>query len=397
MAEISAISQTLEAQVAAGNAPGCVAVLADAEGVIHESAHGLRAAGGEAPMTTDSVFRLFSMTKALATAAAMKLVEEGRLSLDDEVAAWLPEFGRLQVFEGWREDGTPRLRAPARPATVHHLATHTSGLVYDIWNADQLALLEHYGLPRLSAGERRSLAAFPLHFDPGARWGYGVSTDWLGLVIEAVTGLPAEAHIREAILRPLGMTSTDAVCSPDMARRLVSVHRGAPGAWEAVEMNLPEAPEFFGMGHALHGTGPDYARFLRMLLRGGELDGVRLLSEDSVARMSVNGIGDLRVEPQPAAKPDYGETIDFFPGVEKTFTLGFLRNEADIPGRRRAGALSWAGVMNSHFWIDPAANLAGVLMMQQLPFLEPGAMAVYEAFERAAYATLRDPDREAAA
>ncbi|MGM0583697.1 MAG: serine hydrolase domain-containing protein [Pseudomonadota bacterium] len=395
MTEIARVSETLQAQVAAGNTPGCVAVLADAEGVIHESAHGLRAEGGEAPMTVDSVFRLFSMTKAIGTAAALKLPDQGRLDLDAPVADILPEFAALRVFEGWAEDGAPRLRDPARPATVRQLATHTSGLVYDIWNADQLALLEHYGVPRLSAGRRESLPAFPLHFDPGERWAYGVSTDWLGLVVEAVAGEPIRDFLRREILGPLDMHDTDVVLSPDMAARLVAVHTGQPGARRVVELNLPEKPDFFGMGHALHGTGPDYARFLRMILRGGELDGARVLSEDAVAAMRANAIGDLRVAPQPAAKPDYGETIDFFPEVEKTHTLGFMRVEGDIPGRRRAGSLFWAGVMNSHFWIDPAANLAGVLMMQQLPFLEPGAMAAFEAFERAAYA-LRDPERPAA-
>ncbi|SDW76841.1 CubicO group peptidase, beta-lactamase class C family [Albimonas donghaensis] len=385
MPEIAGISRALDAQVAAGATVGCVAVVVDADGVLHESAHGLRAAGGAARMTTDSVFRLFSMTKAIGSVAALRLVDEGLLSLDDAVADILPEFARLQVFDGWDGDA-PRYRAPARPVTVRHLMTHTSGLVYDIWNADQSRLIDVTGAPRMSHGRRASLPAFPLHFDPGARWEYGVSTDWLGLVVEEIAGERIEGFLKREILGPLGMGSTDVTFSPDMTARKVAVHAAGPEGWRILDADLPPTPDFFGMGHALNGSGGDYARFLRMILRGGELDGARILGPDSILGLRENAIGDLRVEPAASARPEYGGGIEFFPGVEKTWTLAFMRNEQAIPGMRNAGSIGWAGVMNTHYWIDPTAGLAGVLMMQQLPFLDAGAVAAYEAFERAVYA-----------
>ena len=387
MPEIAGISSALDAQVAQGATVGCVAVVVDADGVLHESAHGTRAAGAPARMTADSVFRLFSMTKAIGTVAALRLVDEGLLGLDDRVADILPEFGRLQVLDGWDGD-VPRYRAPAGPVNVRHLMTHTSGLVYDIWNADQSRLIEVTGAPRMSHGRRASLPAFPLHFDPGARWEYGVSTDWLGLVVEEIAGERIEGFLKREILGPLGMSSTDVVFSPDMTARKVAVHSAGREGWRVLDADLPATPDFFGMGHALNGSGPDYARFLRMVLRGGELDGARILSAEAIRGLHDNAIGDLRMEPAASAKPEYGGGIEFFPGVEKTWTLAFMRNEQAIPGMRGAGSIGWAGVMNTHYWIDPAAGIAGVLMMQQLPFLDAGAVAAYAAFERAVYAHL---------
>lgn len=387
MPEIAAISRALDAQVAAGSTPGCVAVVADANGILHESAHGLRAAGGTVRMTPDSVFRLFSMTKAIGAVAALRLIDEGLLSLDDLVADILPEFAALQVLDGWDGD-VPRYRPASTPVTVRHLMTHTSGLVYDIWNPDQSRLIEITGAPRMSHGRRASLPAFPLHFDPGARWEYGVSTDWLGLVVEEISGERIEGFLKREILGPLGMSSTDVVFSPDMTARKVAVHAAGPDGFRILDADLPSTPDFFGMGHALNGAAADYARFLRMILRGGELDGVRILSPASIRGLTENAIGDLRMQPAASAKPEYGSGIAFFPDVEKTWTLAFMRNEAAIPGMRNAGSLGWAGVMNTHYWIDPTAGLAGVLMMQQLPFLDPGAVAAYEAFERAVYANV---------
>lgn len=385
MATIDSISKALDDAVAAGNTVGVVGAVADRNGVIHESAHGLTEVGTDSAMQTDSVFRAFSMTKAVGTVAAMQLVEAGRLDLDAPVADIVDDFTTIQVLDGWDGD-TPRLRPPATPCTTRHLLTHTSGIVYDIWNAEQtryMAATE--GIPTLS-GMIASLQCFPMTFDPGTNWAYGPSTDWVGRIVEAVTGESIDSYLQEHVFDPLAMTSSGLEVSGDRAERMVANHSHGPDGFAPMPVDLPPTPEFYGMGHAMHTTGGDYLRFCRMILGGGELDGVRVLSADTVAAMSTNAIGDLRVTAQPSSNPVFGCDIDLFPGVDKTFTLGFMRNEDDIDGMRRAGSLSWAGVMNTHYWIDPVAGLTGVIMMQHLPFVDDAALAAYESFERAVYA-----------
>ncbi len=385
MAIIDSISAALDGAVAAGNTVGVVGVVADRDGVIHESAHGLTEVGTDSAMQTDSVFRAFSMTKAVGTVAAMQLVEQGRLDLDTPVADIVDDFATIQVLDGWDGD-TPRLRPPTTPCTTRHLLTHTSGIVYDIWNADQTRYMAATdGIPTLS-GVIASRQCFPMMFDPGTKWAYGPSTDWVGPIVEAVTGQPIDAYLQEHVFNPLAMSSSGLEVGGDRAERMVANHSSGPDGFAPMPVDLPLTPEFYGLGHAMHTTGGDYLRFCRMILGGGELDGARVLSADTVASMSTNAIGDLRLTPQPTSNPVFGCDIDLFPGVDKTFTLGFMRNEDDVDGMRRAGSLSWAGVMNTHYWIDPTSGLAAVIMMQHLPFIDGPALAAYESFERAVYA-----------
>lgn len=387
MPVVDSINSALDSAVADGHTVGVVGIVADRDGVVHESAHGVTAHGTDTAMRVDSVFRAFSMTKAVGTIAAMQLVEQGRLDLETPVADLVADFSTVQVLDGWDGD-TPRLRPAASPCTVRHLATHTSGIVYDVWNDDQARYLAATGGVSTLSGAIASLQSFPMMFDPGSRWAYGPSTDWLGRVVEAVADEPIDSYLRREIFEPLAMSSTDVEFDDDRSSRRVAVHANTPDGFAVIDMDLPPTPEFYGMGHAMHTTGPDYARLCRMVLGGGELDGNRIVTEATVATMSANAIGDLRVERQPTAIPALGCDIDLFPGIDKTFTLGFMRNEEDVPGMRRAGTLSWAGVMNTHYWIDPAAGLTGVVMMQHLPFVDDDALATYESFERAVYAAL---------
>lgn len=385
MPALARISDALDAALADTGVPGAVAMVVNAEGVLHASAHGTRAAGDDAPMTLDTVFRLFSMTKAIGSTMAMKLVEDRLLSLDTPVAEILPDFAQIQVLDGWDGDA-PRLRAPRTPCTLRHLATHTSGLTYDIWNEGQHRYTQATGGKPTLSGDKSALQCFPMQFDPGTAWAYGMGTDWLGLMVEAATGAPIGDVLEDALFAPLGMTDTSLTFRPDMTDRKAAVHANGPEGFKVIGMELPQAPEFFGMGHALNGTAPDYARFCRMILRGGELDGTRVLAPATVTAMLQNAMGDLRLTPQPTQNPGLGADIDLFPEVEKTHTPAFMRVEADVPGRRRAGSVGWAGLLNTHFWIDPAGDRAGVLLMQHLPFIDPAAVAVYDAFERAVYA-----------
>ena len=373
----------LEAGVARGDAPFAVGMVADAAGLRLVAAAGEAAPGR--PAGPETVLRLFSMTKAVAATAALVLADRGALDLDAPVAAILPDFARVAVLDGW--DGeTPRLRPPARPATVRDLMTHVAGFAYGHWNADMRRYRKATGLPAMATGKRAALF-YPMVADPGTAWRYGFGTDWLGLVIEAAAGAPIETVCREALLEPLGMRDTVFDLTPDLRERLARAWaRGEDGGFEPSPIAPPEAPEFRGMGDALYGTAADYLRFLRLFLGGGAVDGVRVLSEASVAAALANQIGGLRVGRMASVAPRIAADVELLPGVEMRHSLIGQRSEADAPGRRRAGSSGWAGIMNTHWWVDPAAGVAAVLATQSLPFMEPPFARLYADFERAVYA-----------
>ncbi len=382
---MSGIDRALEDGVRAGMTPGVVGMVAGRDGVRYAGAFGQRGVDDPAPMTVDTVFRLFSMSKAIGSLAALKLVEAGSLDLDAPVGDILPEFDALQVLDGFDGD-TLRLRAPASRATVRQLATHTSGAVYEFWNADIARYLKVTGRPSVLAGTKAALHGYPLAFDPGARWDYGIGIDWLGQVVEAVSGQRIDAFCAEQIFAPLGMTDTAFECEGPMRARLAGAQATTPEGWKAIPLAPPPNPEVYGMGHCLYGTAPDYIRFLRMILNGGTLDGAQVLRPETLRLMTENQIGALDVTPMRTVMPPISADVDLFPGVTMKHSVGFVLNTDDIPGKRRAGSMGWAGVLNTHFWVDPASDVAAVLMMQHLPFVEPGALRLYDAFERAAYA-----------
>ena len=365
----------LKTCVANGDVPFVVAIVADAAGT--------RFCGAAGPgVGPEAKLRMFSLTKAIGATAAMILMERGQLSMDTRIVDILPEFGDIQVLDGF--DGkVPRLRSPRVQATVRQLATHTSGLEYEFWNADIARYLRATGHPGMLTGLKAALH-YPLASDPGTRWGYGMGIDWLGLVVEAVDGRRIDAFCQAEIFDPLGMTRTafeiDRAELPDVASRR------ADGGFAAYDLMPPSKPEVYGMGQALYSTAPDYMRFLRMILNKGALDSHRVLSAGSVALMQADQMQGLSFRPMVSAMPAVTADFDPFPGMAVTHSFGFLRNEADIPGRRSAGSLGWAGLCNTHYWIDPARDVAAVFMTQSLPFAEARVMRAFEAFERGVYA-----------
>jgi CubicO group peptidase (beta-lactamase class C family) len=269
---------------------------------------------------------------------------------------------------------------------VRQLATHTSGFAYEFWNPDIPKYMQATGHPSILSGLKTSLF-YPLVFDPGERWDYGIGIDWLGQVVEVVDGLKIDRFCREEILDPLNMIDTRFEVEDRMASRLASVSsRGEDGKFGDFAIAPPSNPEFYGMGHALYSTAPDYMRFLRMYLNKGQLEGKRLLSEKAVQSLLSNQIGDLKVGVLKTVAPAITADAEFFPGRKKTHSLAFMRIEEDVPEMRSAGSQFWAGVLNTHCWFDPNKNLAAVLMTQSLPFVEPRFMDVYDRFERAVYA-----------
>lgn len=382
------IAATLQAAVDSGRVPGVVALAATREGPIFEGARGVRGLGGTEPMTLDTVFALASMTKAVTSVAAMQLVEEGRLALDGSIAAILPEAADPLVLEGFDAAGQPILR-PARGAvTLRHLLTHTAGYGYDHWDP----VLDRYmRLAGLSGGPRTA-KGMPLRFDPGTAWQYGINTDLVGQMVEAVSGVSLGRYFRERILGPLGMEDTGFAVPAAWRGRLVGRHQRGPDGALALDAGFvpPEQVEVEGGGGGLFGTGPDYLRFLRMLLNGGTLDGARILAPETVAEMGRNHIGEVEVQPLPESLvAGRSNVADLFPGMRKQWGLGFLLNTQAPPGRRASNSLAWGGLFNTYYWIDPESGVTGAIFTQLLPFADTAVLETFEAFEAAVYKALR--------
>jgi CubicO group peptidase (beta-lactamase class C family) len=371
--------------VGTGEVPGVVALAGNREGPIYEGAFGQRELGGSAPMTTDTVFWIASMTKAITSVAAMQLVEQGRLALDEPLGSVLPALAEPQVLEGFDESERPRLRPARRPITLRHLLTHTAGFAYDIWSERMLRYNRQAGLPGIIECREASLHV-PLLFDPGERWEYGINIDWAGKAVEAVSGQRLDAYLRTNVFEPLGMRDTGFVLGQDQRRRLASMHaRGEDGSLSMIAFEVPQEPEFFMGGGGLYSTGPDYLCFLRALLNEGELDGTRILGRETVAEMNRNQIGELTVNPMRTVQPGASNDVDLFPEMIKRWGLGYLITTERTPSGRSAGSLAWAGLANTYYWLDPAAGLAGVILTQILPFGDAAVLKLAGAFEAAVY------------
>ena len=380
----AAVDEVLRAAVARGDVPGVVAIAADRTGVIYQGAFGAADAPTRRPMTADAMFRIASMTKAVTSAAAMQLVEAGRLRLDDPAAKYLPELATPKVIERFdARTGAYTLRPASKAITVRHLLTHTAGFGYTFTSP----IVRDFQ-PR----EGDQSAAGPLVFEPGERWLYGTNTDWVGRLVEEISHQPLEVYFRERIFAPLGMGDTSYTVPEAKRGRLVTIHRrGADGAFIADPVQPPlVVPRPIG-GGGLASTAADYIRFLQMFLGGGAFNNARVLSKDTVALMGANHIGNVSVPAVKTALPERSADFSFVNDGRDKWGLGFLIASAPQPGRRSAGSLSWGGINNTYFWIDPARGVAGVILMQYLPFADPRALAVYDAFEQAVYRLAASP------
>ena len=255
--------------------------------------------------------------------------------------------------------------------------THTSGLGYPFTSAT----LRDFK-PR--AGEDYPIG--PLLFEPGARWHYGTSTDWLGKMVEAVSGRPLDEYFRLRVTEPLGMADTFYNVPADKQARLVAVHhRGADGIIVKDEVQPgPTVNPIIG-GGGLASTAADYIRFVRMILNDGALDGARILKADTVAAMGQNAIGNLGVPALKTALPERSDDFSFIADGRDKWGLGFLITADDVKGKRSAGSLSWGGIYNTYFWIDRTRGIGGVILTQFLPFADRKALALYDGFERGVY------------
>jgi CubicO group peptidase (beta-lactamase class C family) len=369
------IEERLEKVAASLSIPGFVAA------ATRDGAAICNLAVGQRP---DAVFWIASMTKAITAVAAMQLVEQGRLGLDDPLGPVLPLLDKVQVLDGFGPDDAPILRAPRRPVTLTHLLTHTSGYAYAMWNADVGRYCAKVGVPDMGSGLNKALE-LPLMFDPGERWEYGIGIDIAGKVVEAVSGQPLDAYFAEHIFAPLGMADTAFRPTPAMRERLAGMTMRTPdGALAPIDFALSADPEFWGGGGGLYSTAADYLAFLNALLNDGAGKHGRILDGETVKRMAAHRIGPVPLRRLTTAMPFLTNDLDLgFDGAE--WALSFQVNpKAGFHGRA-AGSLAWAGLANTYYWADPTHRVAGVLMTQLLPFADPQVLSLFEAFERAVY------------
>jgi len=373
-------------RAASPDLPGVVALVSDATDTLYTGAGGVRDLATGAAMTPDTVFWIASMTKLVTVVAALQLLEQGKLEWDAPARRWCAQLAQVQVLQGFDAHGQAQLRPPKTPVTLRHLLTHTAGYAYEFFNADALRFQKTAGIPGTGTGRRAAFCA-PLMFDPGTRWHYGMGIDVAGLVIEGATGMRLGDVLRACVLQPLGMTDTAFRLTPSMRARRAAVHMRADRLKPSA-MVVEQNPEVEMGGGALYGTAEDYARLLRMILNRGVHQGARLLQESSIDCLLQNAIGPLAVTPLPSAMAHLAHGLALYPDTPQTWGLGGLVTQAPLPTGRAAGSLTWAGLANTYFWVDPAQKVAGVFMTQVLPFADPKALYHFQAFETCAYRAL---------
>jgi CubicO group peptidase (beta-lactamase class C family) len=376
----TSLASYLSQAVDHGAVPGVVAGVVDRDGVLFQAVAGKLDVANDVDMSADTIFRIQSMTKPITSVAAMMLVEEGRLNLDEEVATYLPAWKDRQVLDQLNADGTYTTRPPKRPLTIRHLMSHTSGIAYAFSNPVATRLLE---------GTTKTELDLPLLTDPGERWMYSPSTRVVGQVIEKITGQPLDEVFQTRIFGPLGMVDSGFAVPPEKRVRVATVHQRTNGVlFEQPVAAVLQGPPIGDAG--LYSTAHDYEVFLRMLLNGGSLNGVQFLRPETVASMGQNQIGDLFVQEQPGVNTPLSRPFPIGSGRDK-FGLGFQIAQPDerFTAYRTPGSLSWAGGPNTHFWIDPQRGIAAVLLLQMFPFYDDVAISTLRDFEQRVYAGLQ--------
>jgi methyl acetate hydrolase len=375
---VTSADDVLRAAVDQKKVPAVVAIAGTSSGIDYTGAFGKRDSASTLAVSPESIFSIASMTKAVTSVAAMQLVEQGKMALDQPASRYLPELGVLQVLDGFDNSGKPMLRPPRKPVTLRQLLSHTSGFAYDTWHEAMFKFTS-------SGGD----ATHVLAFEPGSKWQYGPSTFWAGRLVEAVSGQPLEDYMQRNILQPLGMKDTSFILAKEKFDRLVSRYQRQPdGSLVENARTQPSPPQVYRGDGGLFSTAADYMKFVQMILRkGAGPGGERILQAKNVARISANATGHLAAGRLKSMRPAQSSDVDFHPGHDDRYTLAFLMNPEAYPGARSAGSLGWAGINNTYYWIDPRRGIGGVIMMHLLPFADTVAVSVLSGFERAVYAS----------
>ncbi|MBM85333.1 MAG: 1,4-butanediol diacrylate esterase [Rhodospirillaceae bacterium] len=383
------LDAVLSDSVARFDVPGVAAAVTGRDGLLYEAGYGVCQTGTTKAMTPDTIVWIASMTKAVTGVAVMQCVEQGLLDLDVPAAEVIPYLGRVPVLEGFDEIGQPKLRAANGTITLRRLLTHTAGFGYETWHEPIQRYSTLIGLPPRASGRKAAIKT-PLMFDPGERWEYSVAIDWVGLMVEAVSGLNLGEYMRRNIFAPIGMSSTGFKLDDAMRARRATIHQREDhgGLTPLPEFEFVQEPDYEAGGGGLYSTVRDYAAFTRMILNEGESPGGRILEAGTVETMSANQMGDCRVVELRTCDEKRSLDAELFPDLPKTWGLTFMINEEDAPTGRPAGSLGWAGLSNCYFWIDPVNGLSGVYATQVLPFMDTKSLRLYLDLETVVYGSL---------
>lgn len=374
--------------VDSADVPGLAIAIVDRHGLRHVSGHGWRQVGRPEGYGPDTVGWWAGLTQPLTCLLALQLVEQGRLTLDDPAQQWLPALGEVRVLAGYVA-GRPQLRRPVRPITLRQLMTHTAGFGSELWHPELLRFQELSGTPGWQSCRPEALQ-MPLLFDPGERWCLGIGVDWVGRLVEAVEASSLEEVFAHQIAGPLGLTDTGFRLRAAMRERLARLHQRSSEGWVPLDLEIGQSSGALAMGGAgLYGSVTDLARCLQLWLNDARVGHQALLRPSSLDLMCQNAIGDLRVQPMRSALPALTQDLEFYPGLEKSWTLALMRNDQRTPGGRPAGGLMWGGLPNLAAFIDRRAGLAGLMMVQTLPGGDPRAQALFGEIERIVYQSLQ--------
>ncbi len=367
--------------------PGVVAMVTNRDGDIYSGVAGKRNLGLSNDMTEDTIFAIFSTTKAIGGTAVMQCVEEGLLDLDAPAKEYAPAIGDLQVLDGFDDSGNPKLRPPKTDITTRMLMLHTAGFGYDFFNEKYKRLADDYAQPSVVSGSRASITT-PLLFDPGDRWEYGSNIDWAGQVVEGIRGKRLGEVLRERVFDPLGMQDIAFTRTTSMKDRTATIHaRGKDGSLSPMDdFALPDNPEIDMAGHGLYASVPEYMKFIRMWLNDGDGPNGRVLKPETVRAAVTNGLqSHQKVVVLPGVIPDLSNDAEFFPGLKKSWSYTFMVNDEEAPTGRPAGAIGWAGLANCFYWIDRENGFGGYWATQILPFADAVSFTSYMEFETAVY------------
>ena len=375
-----------------GGAPGVVAMVTDRKANVYEGAAGKRELGKDQPMTTDSVFAIFSTTKAICGTAVMQLVEEGKISLSDPAKNYVPEIAEVGVLTGFDANGQPKTRPPKRDITINDLMLHASGFCYEFFSADDLKFRTAKAIPTVVSCTNASIKTVLLH-DPGERWTYGVNIDWLGKIVEQQRGKRLGEVMKERIFAPLGISDMAFTLTDSMKARRVTIHdRAQDGKLTPLpDLILPQPPELDCGGHGLYASVGEYMKFIRMILNDGAGTNGRVLKIETVAQMCEDGLAKMGLESTGwvTSIPSLTNAGEFFPGVAKGWAYTFMTNREDTPSGRPKDSLMWAGLANSFFWIDRKNGVGGYWASQILPFQDIASYTGFVDFETALYRSLK--------
>jgi len=378
----------INSAISNGSLNFAVAAIGGKAGQTWSFAAGHRDAEQTQPAGPDNIIQVASMTKLITTIAALQLMEQGKLDLDSPISLYAPELKDLQVLKGFDADDNPIFEKAERAPTARELMTHTAGYVYEFWNADSLKAAQLGVSPSLLNGG--NYLAAPLAFQPGTAWEYGINTDWLGVLVERLSGQRLAEYFDEHIFMPLDMNDTFYELPADKFDRSVTVMaRGAEGLVELPNFQPTPAEKGsmaqYSGGGGLSSTVKDYGRVLQMLLNSGALDGKMLLKPETVDTMFQNNIGDIQPLALATVMPTLSNTADMSFGYKATFGLGLLLHTDGMEGGRSANAGSWAGLFNSYYWVDREAGKYGIFGTQVLPFYDTVAIKALLEFEQAVY------------